>query len=101
MYLRLIVGILFVIFLAGCATPYPMGQIYTNVTLPLDAENAQGSAKMGEAECTSILGLVATGDCSIEMAMKNGGIKEIDHVDWYANSILGIIGKYKVMVYGQ
>ena len=88
--------------LTGCATPYPVGTLYTELSLPVTATANDGaSPKMGTAECTSILSLVATGDASIEAAKKQGGITEVHHVDWYAENILGIIGKYKVVVYGK
>lgn len=86
----------------GCATPFPMGVLYTEIKLPLDAESVSGKAtKVGTAECKSILGWVATGDCSIDEAVKNGNITKIYYVDWEAENILGIIGKYKTTVYGE
>lgn len=88
--------------LTGCATSFPMGSIYTDVSLPVEATGAAGRAtKVGTTECKSILALVATGDCSIEAAKKQGGITTVDHVDWHAENILGVIGKYKVTVYGN
>ena len=48
-----------------------------------------------------MLALFATGDCSIEAARKQGGINKIHHVDWDANNVLGIVGNYKVVVYGE
>ena len=51
--------------------------------------------------CTSILSMVATGDASIEAAMKNGGITKVHHVDWQAKNILGIYGEFKTTVYGE
>ncbi len=47
------------------------------------------------------LGMVAIGDASIEAAKKNGGITKVHHVDWAVENILGIIGKYRVTVYGE
>jgi len=90
-------------FLTACATPFPIGSIYTELKLPVAATNSfSGKAeKVGSAECTSVLALVTTGDASIETAMKNGGIKKIHHVDWEVQNILGVIGKYKVVVYGE
>ncbi len=88
--------------LGGCATSFPVGSLMTDVTYPVNATGNSGKAsKKGEAECQSILTLVAQGDCSIEAAAKDGGITKIHHVDWHANNILGIIGKYKVTVYGD
>ena len=37
--------------------------------------------KRGESSATNILGLVETGDASIEAAAKNGGVKNIQYVD--------------------
>lgn len=88
--------------LTGCATPYPTGALYTDVDLPAMATGADGAgSKVGTAECTSILGLVATGDASIQTAAKSAGIKTIKHVDWKAKNILGIYGTYTVTVYGD
>ncbi|MEJ2670447.1 MAG: TRL domain-containing protein [Gammaproteobacteria bacterium] len=87
--------------LTGCASVAPVGGILTDVSLPITAtSNAMGS-KTGEATCMSILALVAQGDCSIETAKRNGGIHKVTHVDWKANNILGIIGNYKLIVYGD
>jgi hypothetical protein len=88
--------------LTGCATPYPMGQFYTELKLPVDVtSNGSNSPKVGYAECESFFGLIATGDASIETAKRNGGITKVHHVDWEVENILGVIGKYKVVVYGE
>jgi len=63
--------------------------------------NSGVSSKTGEAQCISVLGLVAVGDCSIEAARKNGGITKVNTVDWDARNILGIYGTYKVIVSGE
>jgi hypothetical protein len=88
-------------FMMGCATPYPMGSAYTNVKLPVIATAATDAPKVGTSECKSYFGLVAVGDASIDAAMKNGGIRKVHHVDWEASNILGIIGTYKTVVYGE
>ena len=86
----------------GCATLIPMGGLYTGIKLPVTAtSNSGASSKTGEAECISVLVLVAVGDCSIETAKKNGGITKVNNVDWDANNILGIYGTYKVIVSGE
>ncbi len=91
-----------VALLAGCASTYPIGTLYTELKLPVDATSNTGPAtKVGTSECMSILTLVALGDASIETAKKNGGITKVHHVDWDVENILGIIGKYKVTVYGE
>ena len=58
-------------------------------------------SKVGTAKATSILGMVATGDCNIKTAAANGGIKTIKYVDYDAKNILGIYGKYTTTVYGD
>jgi len=90
--------------LTGCATSTPVGSLYTQVKLPVAVTQAQAGStklKVGKAECKSILGLVATGDASIDTAAKNAGITVIHHVDWEAENILGIIGTYRCVVYGE
>jgi len=49
----------------------------------------------------SYVGLVATGDSSIEAALRNSGIKTIHYVDWDAFNILGVYGEYKCVVFGE
>lgn len=89
------------VVLVGCASPYPVGGLFTNVTFPVAATGEGASPKTGEANCTSYLSLVSTGDCSIEAAKQSGGISKVAHVDWHAHNILGIIGHYKVIVHGE
>ena len=88
-------------FLMGCASPYPMGIAYTELKLPAQATSNEGSSKVGVSRCTSVLGLVATGDASIAAAMREGGITRIHHVDWNAKNILGVYGEYTTTVYGD
>ena len=88
--------------LSGCATPYPMGAIYTEIKAPVGAaDGGMNYNKVGTAKATSVLGLVATGDCSIKAAAANGGIKNIKYVDYDAKNILGIFGEYTTTVYGD
>ncbi len=78
-----------------------MGGWYTDVKSPVAITGNTGSSKVGTAEAKSILGIVATGDASIQAAAKSAGIKKIHHVDQHATSILGIIATYTVYVYGE
>jgi hypothetical protein len=48
-----------------------------------------------------VLGIVATGDASIQEAAKQAGIKKISHVDSKKTSILGIYSSYQTLVYGD
>ena len=63
--------------------------------------NVEESSKKGIAYCESFLGLITTGDASIQAAADNGGITKISHVDWDVRNILGLYGKYTVTVYGE
>ncbi len=101
--ISLLVLVLFVaVILNGCATPYPLGMIYTEVKAPVGAgDGAIAYSKVGTSKATSVLGLVATGDCSIKTAAANAGIRNIKYVDYDAKNILGIFGEYTTTVYGD
>ncbi|NWF93426.1 MAG: hypothetical protein HXY46_10950 [Syntrophaceae bacterium] len=87
---------------AGCASYMPMGSLYVGAKGGIGASTGEVSyTKVGTAEVTSIMGLVAFGDGSITTAAKNGGIKKIKYVDYEVENILGVIGKYKTVVYGD
>jgi hypothetical protein len=90
-----------VVLLTGCASPMPVGAWYTGVKLPVAASSNAGYTKTGQAKATSVLGLVATGDASIEAAKANGGISVVTHVDYEAKNILGLFGTYTTTVYGK
>lgn len=91
-----------VLYVSGCASPYPVGVIYSEFKSPLAVTSNNGTAlKVGTAECESYFGLIATGDASIEAAKKSVGITKVYHVDWQVKNVLGVIGKYKVTVYGE
>lgn len=89
---------------SSCATSQPVGLLYTDLRMPMVTGNtpdAPAASKVGVAVSKSILGLVATGDSSITAACANGGIRKIHHVDWEANSILGIVSTYRCVVWGE
>lgn len=85
----------------GCASPSPVGVLYTEITLPTIATSNAQATKVGVSECTSILALISMGDASISTAAKNGGITKIHSVDWEAKNILGIYGTYRTIVRGE
>jgi hypothetical protein len=95
------------LFLMGCAAGIsPLigssGAIYTDVSGPVTATSATTPfSKVGMAYTTTYFWLVATGDASIQTAMKNGGITKIHHVDYKATSILGVYTKVTTFVYGD
>ncbi|TAJ10104.1 hypothetical protein DMA11_19450 [Marinilabiliaceae bacterium JC017] len=89
--------------LTSCAsvqTPL-MGLAYTDVKAPLAVTSNTGSSKVGTATAKGILGLVATGDASVEAAAKSAGITKIHNVDYHSTSVLGIVSEYSVVVYGE
>lgn len=92
------------VLLSGCAaytTSPVIGFLYTDVQAPLAATSNTVATKVGTAEAKSILGIVATGDASINAAAQKAGIKKISHVDYHSKSILGIYATYTVYVYGE
>ncbi len=90
-------------FLSSCAmVKSPLiATLYTDVKAPVAVTSNSNSSKVGTSEATSILGIVATGDASIEAAAKSAGITKIHHVDEHSTNILGLFAKYKVYVYGE
>lgn len=100
---KLLALVLIAGFMSSCAmVGAPVtGFIYTDVKAPLAVTSNTGSSKVGTAKMQSILGWVATGDASIEAAAKSAGITKIHHVDYEANSIIGIVASFTVVVYGE
>lgn len=91
------------VMLSSCAmVKSPLSAvIYTDVKGPVAVTGNSGSSKVGTAKATGILGILATGDASIDAAAKNGGITKIHHVDEHATNILGLFATYEVIVYGE
>ena len=91
--------------LSGCAaisTRAPLtGFWYTETEADMIATGAAAGNRMGEACAKSILGLVATGDASIETARKNGGISVISTVDTKDTAILGVYATHCTVVRGK
>jgi hypothetical protein len=95
-----VVGFMLTSCAAAIKSPV-LGTLYTDVKAPVVATSNANSTKVGTSEATSILGIVATGDASIDAAAKSAGITKIHHVDEHSKSILGLFAKYKVYVYGE
>ena len=91
------------VFFTGCATPYPVGSIVTEVQLPVLATSnpIDLDGKKGTSTCKSYFSLLAFGDASIQEAAAEGGITKITHIDWSAKNVLGVYGEYTVTVYGE
>ena len=88
--------------LTGCAAGMSpvTGVLFTEVSGPLSATTGS-AARTGTATCKSILGAVATGDCSIDAAKKNGGITTVASVDYKTRSILGFFAETTTIVRGK
>jgi hypothetical protein len=108
---KIILSLVIVLFagvvVSGCATvlsPVP-GLIFTDVKVPSNRLQAPLDSatysKVGTASCSSILGIIATGDASVDAATKNGGITKIHHVDSDRYSVLGLYSKYTTIVHGE
>lgn len=71
-------------------------------TLPVTATSNNVGKKCGSATATSFLGVLCfNGDCSIDAAAKNGGIKKISHVDMKVFNVLGVYQTTTTIVYGE
>lgn len=91
--------------LNGCATAHggdavAMGTIYSGYKSS-GAIGTGAPGKTGEACISSILGLVATGDASVEAAKKAGGITAVSHVDHEQFSVLGVYATSCTVVHGS
>ena len=91
------------LMLTSCAmTSSPVtGFVYQSTKGPITATSNNLGSKVGTSEAKSILGIVGTGDASIEAAAKSAGIKKISHVDYEGSNILGIYARHTTIVYGE
>ncbi len=100
----IVVAALLAIGVAGClSAPFqPPSGIVSVTKAPLSTEgNWDVGSRKGEASSFSVLGLYASGDCSIAAAASNGGLKKIGHVDYEYFNVIGIWQKATVIVYGE
>lgn len=69
----------------------PMAGIYMETTSgAILHDNGATPTKTGKACGNSILGVVATGDTTIETAMNNAGIKKVVYTQQYLKNILNL-----------
>lgn len=89
--------------LAGCANIRNVAP----AALSLDAgpvnvgPSAKAATKRGEACIQNILGLIATGDASIDAAKQDGGITTVTSIDQSSTRVLGYYAKFCTIVKGQ
>ncbi|MCX7811020.1 MAG: TRL-like family protein [Leptospiraceae bacterium] len=90
------------LFALNCATPGfgPNGGLFTSAKIGTYGTGKPAS-KTGEACASSILGLVAIGDASVEAAKSQGGINDVSYVDYQTFSILGLYAKLCTVVRGN
>jgi len=105
MKIKLLAAALSLAALNGCAmttggNATAMGTIYSGYKTPGQVGTA-ADGKTGEACISSILGLIATGDASIEAAKKAGGITQIAHIDHEQFGVLGVYATTCTVVHGQ
>lgn len=89
---------------SGCAMTVgspATGFILNSAKGPGHAATPHKIMKEGRSTCQSILGLVASGDCTISTAAKNGGITKVATVDFDVSNILGIFAKTTIIVTGE
>lgn len=77
------------------------GFLYTGASAGEIATTNTENAKVGESCAMSILGLIGTGDATIEAAAKDGGISKIAYVDSESFGVLGIYAEYCTIVHGN
>ena len=85
----------------GCSSIGMVGGIYAGYDAPFAVTSNEIGSKVGTASTVSVLGLVAVGDGSIDIAAKKGNIKKISHVDVKTLSVLGLFTKHTYVVYGE
>ncbi len=105
MKMKLVTAALMLAALNGCAmanggNAAAMGTIYSGYKSPGQV-GAAAAGKTGEACISSILGVIATGDASIEAAKKAGGITTVAHIDHEQFSVLGVYATSCTVVHGQ
>lgn len=90
--------------LTGCAYSLApvTSTIYGKVQGPVTATSVPGPAtKTGRACANSVLGIVASGDASIEAAKRAGGITSVISVDFESKNILFVYASFCTVVHGN
>lgn len=85
----------------GCSSIGMVGGIYAGYDAPFAVTSNEIGSKVGTVSTISVLGLVAVGDGSINLAAKKAGITKISHVDVKTTSVLGLFTKHEYFVYGE
>jgi len=80
----------------------PLAGVYTETTSGgIIHENGTAATKTGKACGTSILGIVATGDTTVNTAMANGGIHKAVYTEYTYKNILNLFAEVCTVVRGN
>jgi hypothetical protein len=88
----------------GCANvrgPAPAALSFYASPVDVGSAAIAEPSKRGEACASNILGLVATGDASIDTAKRSAGITRVASVEQTATRVLGYYAKYCTVVKGE
>ena len=99
----LILGLGVAMLLSACqpvASPL-LGMIYNETKYGDIATSHDTGTKEGKACASSVLGMVATGDASIQAAKNNGGITKVTHVDHSVKNIMGFVAEWCTIIRGE
>jgi hypothetical protein len=99
----------FMLSMTGCGAMIAMGGgglFYQDTKMPSASiayygKTTDGMTKVGKGSCTAILGILITGDASLDASMRAAGITKLHHVDTQVTNILGIIATYTTIAYGE
>ena len=89
---------------SGCFTaPFmPPQGIITSYSAPLTTEGpCKEGAKKGSSSAINMLCLLTVGDCSLNAAIKDGGLKEMYYADYEYMNVLWLFQKVTVDVVGE
>ena len=92
--------------LVGCySAPVipPVGMFYSNIGAPISTGPRDTAMPQSEglASSSSVLGLFAWGDASVEAAAAQGNLKTVDHLDYDYFNVLGIYQVFTTRAYGS
>ncbi|MCM2351200.1 MAG: TRL-like family protein [Bacteriovoracaceae bacterium] len=90
------------LFLTSCASTGPTGGLlFHDIKYGVNSTTHEFVTKKGEACQTSVLGLVGSGDASIDAAKKDGSITKVASIDASSFSVLWFFNKYCTIVRGN
>jgi hypothetical protein len=78
-----------------------IGVMITDVNSPITITSESPGSKKGEATASTVLGLISSGDASINTAARNGKITKIMTVTCKSYNILGIFARFTTTVTGE